>query len=338
MDRISDLLNRYLENTCTRQEMDELLDHIKQNPEDERVSEAFHRAWLAEGLPVGEAEHDPSRIERKLPIEQKESVKRGMLLKVAASILVLVACFIGYSLWPEHPSAPFAENRSAPKDTVETHTNRLIVLADRSKVWIHKNSKLTYPSFNGDTREVTLEGEAFFDVEPDPQRPFIIKTGKVKTTVLGTSFNIRAFASEREVTVTVARGKVKVETDDNKSKSITANQQLTLNLQSEKIEQRAVDVDAVEVMDWTKDDLILHEVTFGEVEEILEERFSVDIRFDNPLIKTCRFTTTFFQEGSMEEVIAAICLVNGASYEMSDNDNIITVYGEGCKTRRPYGN
>lgn len=340
-DRISYLLTRYLDNTCTRQEMDELLDYIKQNPEDERLMGALPQTWKEERY---DADRDvdagtltwsemQERL-RDLPADEGVTYRERFPWKVAASILLMGACVGAFFFWQGNKNASFAESQPSEKKVVSTakDEHRLIILSDGSKVWINGSSNLTCdPAFNNRTREVTLHGEAFFDIRHDASRPFIIKTGAVKITVLGTVFNIRAFPGENAVTVTVTRGKVRVEAENETGGIITANQQITLNLRSGQVEEHVVD--AAEVSQWTKDDLILDDVTLGEVEEILEDRYSVDIRFNNELLRTCRFTSTFFHNASLEQVLTAICLVNGASYEV--HEKVITVYGKGCDERTP---
>lgn len=101
-------------------------------------------------------------------------------------------------------------------------------------------------------------------------------------------------------------------------------------IRSEQLKEQ--EVDAGEVSQWTKDDLILDDVTFGEVEEILEARYSIDIRFNNELLRKCRFTSTFFQNASLDQVLTAICLVNGAVYDISDK--VVTIQGNGCGEKR----
>jgi transmembrane sensor len=338
VDRISHLLNRYLNNTCTRQEMDELLDYIQKFPEDERLRAVLQDSWNTEKSfddsedsawrDMEKRMHDLSVNETFL-IKEEMMYKAGIFWKAAACFLAVAACFAGFFFLVENKAAPFAEIQPSPEHSVITPNDehRLVVLPDGSKVWINGNSKLTSaPAFNDKTREVTLHGEAFFDIRHDPGRPFIITTGKVKTTVLGTAFNIRAFPGEKAVTVTVTRGKVLVEAENNKGGMITANQQITLDLPSEQLEAHTVDAEAVS--QWIKDDLVLYNITLGEVEEILEERYSVDIRFDNTVLKNCRFTSTFFQHASLDEVLTAICLVNGAAHEI--HDQVITIYGKGC--------
>jgi ferric-dicitrate binding protein FerR (iron transport regulator) len=91
-------------------------------------------------------------------------------------------------------------------------TQSRITLLDGSVVTLKDGSRLNLKNnFSGNTREITLEGEAFFEIAHNPKKPFIIHTGSVKTTVLGTSFSIKAIPGETSITVAVTEGKVKVE-------------------------------------------------------------------------------------------------------------------------------
>lgn len=92
---------------------------------------------------------------------------------------------------------------------------RLLCLSDGTRVWLNQNSEIEYPvKFLKHERAVTLKGEAFFEVKRDPSRPFVITSGNIKTTVLGTSFNIKAY-SDNTPEVNVRTGKVKVESLQN---------------------------------------------------------------------------------------------------------------------------
>ena len=85
------------------------------------------------------------------------------------------------------------------------------MLPDGSRVWLNAESSLSYPgSFGGrERREVTLQGEAYFEVAPDSLHPFVVETAALQTQVLGTSFNVRAYSPE-DTRVTLLRGSVKV--------------------------------------------------------------------------------------------------------------------------------
>ena len=91
---------------------------------------------------------------------------------------------------------------------------RLIRLSDGTRVWVNENTQIEYPEkFASDERIIKLKGEAFFEVARDTARPFIISSGNIKTTVLGTSFDVKAYGNIAEVNVRT--GKVKVETEEN---------------------------------------------------------------------------------------------------------------------------
>lgn len=101
--------------------------------------------------------------------------------------------------------------------SIMTYANdiRLLTLPDSTRVWLNQNSEIYYPSgFSKNERTITLKGEAFFEVKRDPKRPFVIRSGSIKTTVLGTSFNIKAY-DNKDPQVNVRTGKVKVETQQN---------------------------------------------------------------------------------------------------------------------------
>jgi len=88
-------------------------------------------------------------------------------------------------------------------------------LPDGTRVWLNENTEIEYPKkFSGNERAITLKGEAFFEVKRDPSHPFVITSGSIKTTVLGTSFTVKAY-DNIEPEVNVRTGKVKVESDKN---------------------------------------------------------------------------------------------------------------------------
>ena len=333
-DRLRYLIDRYIAGSCTRPEMNELLDHIRQHPEDEQIKEMIPlpEAWNSKSAhtrDAGPAWSDMQKRIHNVPVSRPGRRHEVVWWRLAACLLLLMIAGGGFLAWRGHHDIRPASVPLLEANTVETTSSerRLIVLADGSKVWINGGSKIVEAhDFNEETRKVTLYGEAFFDIRRDESRPFIIASGRVKTTVLGTAFNIRAFPDESEVTVTVARGKVMVEAENQKGGTVSADQQITMNLESEEVISNPVNV--AEVTQWINDDLILHEVTLDEVEEMLEEYYSVDIVFDDARLKECRFTSTFFKNARLEDVLAAVCLVNNASFEVQNK--LITIYGDGC--------
>lgn len=113
----------------------------------------------------------------------------------------------------------FLDLHPVPAEAIVTRTFskdiRLLRLSDGTRVWVNQNTEIEYPNeFAANERVVKLKGEAFFEVAKDPSRPFIISSGAIKTTVLGTSFNVKAY-DDLTPEVHVRTGKVKVESRQN---------------------------------------------------------------------------------------------------------------------------
>jgi transmembrane sensor len=205
--------------------------------------------------------------------------------------------------------------------------NRVIFLPDGSKVILSAGSKLNYPSsFDGlKSREVFLTGQAYFDIKHNTSMPFIVHTGKLKTVVLGTAFNIKAIVGEENITVTVTRGKVKV-VDQDKNETlgiITLNQQITYSKKKTNSVMKAVNSESV--LGWKKQDLLCDNLTIAEAAELLEEQYKVKIIINDQSIRSQRFTTTFSKNEGFEHVLKSICVFNGLVYEYDKKDSTVMI-------------
>lgn len=343
-----ELLHKYLKDEATNEEHQFLLSYynlfqsepdvlalLSQEKKEELKSQMHTSIWqnISRGVQPDEtsmshrSKTDMNRArEASLPLKNKLSnenvkpIKRWLVRMIAAAILLAI-CTIGIF---------FLRNESAKNQTVAAHINqqkinRLVRLPDGSTVIISAGSKLNYPSsFDGlARREVYLEGQAFFDIKHNTSKPFIVHTGQLETTVLGTAFNIKAFPGDIDITVTVSRGKVKV-SDQNKTLGIILpNQQITCNQQKANSTLKTVDTDTY--LDWKAQDLLFDDVTVAEAAELLEERFDVNITFSDQLIKSNRFTTTFLKGESLEQVLTSICEFNGVVYQYDKERAIISI-------------
>jgi ferric-dicitrate binding protein FerR (iron transport regulator) len=196
-------------------------------------------------------------------------------------------------------------------------------------VTLNIDSKLSYPKvFNGSTRDVYLTGEAYFDVKHDPLKPFLVHSGEYVTVVMGTAFNVEAYPSRDNMSVTVTRGKVKVENSNNKALGILfAGDQLVINKSSvsSKIERANVE----KVLKWKKEDLVFENITFNEAAVIISNRFGVEVLFENDGLRNCRFTGKFSSDHTMEEMLDIICMLT-RSYWHKENKSVIRLSGNGC--------
>ena len=146
------------------------------------------------------------RMRAEQPVAKRVSLRRGWL-RAAAAVLILVIALVGIYTYT---AAPLAESV-----TVTAAAEQIQVeLPDGTRVWLRDGAEITYAdAFAGDTRAVSLTGEAFFDVVENPQKPFVIQAGESTVTVLGTSFSVNSEA--KKTTVLVKTGKVAFQAGDN---------------------------------------------------------------------------------------------------------------------------
>ncbi|WP_198674095.1 FecR family protein [Chitinophaga alhagiae] len=209
--------------------------------------------------------------------------------------------------------------------------SRHITLPDGSLVILHADSRLDYPeTFSGAIRDVTLSGEAYFDIRQDTARPFVIHSGNLRTTVLGTAFNIRAYEGSPEITVSVTRGKVKVETEhEGKLLAVlTPDQQVVYNNLVATAVRQPVVSDSVTL--WVRRDMLFENMSFATVAQAISNRYRVNIRFDDPAMEACPIRASFKGTEPLETVLSVVCAIRNASYTIEDENNIL-ITGRGCQ-------
>jgi ferric-dicitrate binding protein FerR (iron transport regulator) len=169
-----------------------------------------------------------------------------------------------------------------------------VTLPDASVVRLNAGSSIRFPEkFDTDKRQITLSGEAFFEVTKDPNRPFEVKTNNITTTVLGTSFNIKAFGQE-QATVTVATGKVEVETKNGDSTDkllLLPNQQVVYNKKENHFKME--EVDSRHYFEWTSGTIRFNNDPLEEVVKILERWYNVKIQLDKHIKKSMRIQGSY---------------------------------------------
>ena len=246
--------------------------------------------------------------------------------KIAGVAAVLIMVFGLYLNWP------LLEKRMLSPDlalvSVTDHEKKQITLADGTIVWLNAGSELKYPKdFNGNKRVVYLSGEAYFDVRHDAARPFLIHTGKVLTTVLGTAFNIKEDQNKHTLEVTVTRGKVSVADDGKVLSILTSNQQVSLDLISRKPIEKTID--AQTVIAWRDENILFDDITLADAAIQLEQHFHVKITFNNEKLKKCRFSGATLKGDQLNKILDVITDFNNATWETKSRGHIV-IYGEGC--------
>ena len=155
---------------------------------------------------------NPSIHENQINISHYPHFSWALFLKIAATVLIIVSATFGFF----HVYQKIGVNADNSNNDFISKSNprgqkSLIILPDGSRVKLNAESYLEYPQkFETEYREVKLVGEAFFEVQKNPLKPFIVRSGSISVKVLGTSFNIKAHPYENSYSVAVATGKVAV--------------------------------------------------------------------------------------------------------------------------------
>lgn len=244
------------------------------------------------------------------------SIFSARVYKVAAAAVL----FAVLGIWA-------VTNFKSATTTVTTAANEFkqVTLPDGSQVWLHEFTSLTYSNnLSGSTRELSLNGLAFFDVKRDESRPFIITTPNGLVKVLGTSFEVNAFKQDTFERVTVKTGKVKFENNAGNELVLTANKEGVLTNNGTAQETL---VEANELVLWHTHKLTFNNETMDKVAQKIARYYHVKIKFSNQAIINCHFTGSFDQP-QLSQVLNALSKALQITYVQEAN--VITFSGEGC--------
>jgi transmembrane sensor len=215
-------------------------------------------------------------------------------------------------------------------------------LPDGTQVWLNANSQLAYgnKSFGTEEREVTLSGEAFFDVAKNERVPFIIHTGNITITVMGTAFNVRAYPREKTVETALIRGLVEITTakDPDRKIILKPNEKIIVPADNSPEEDnrqtvaanspsslysivklRKDSTQAIPETVWMESKLEFDNEPFEELAPKLENWFNIKIHFRNEGIKKRRFSAIIEKE-TLTETLDAMRISGHFSYQIKDNE------------------
>lgn len=226
-------------------------------------------------------------------------------------VLVVVLCLVGAAIaswmaWHGPRTMGVAVQAALTRKNTERSEYKYLLLPDSTQVWLNASSTLEYPSaFGSDRREVLLSGEAYFDVKHADKTPFVIHTGKISTTVLGTAFNIKAYPDRKNVIVSVSRGKVRVSLYDIPVVTLGQGQQVTVNNHDNKVVEKRVA--PAQVAAWQQGNLSYEDEDLEDIIADLERLYNVHIRIDNAAVRSLKINASFRRESGVEQALEVLC-------------------------------
>lgn len=198
-----------------------------------------------------------------------------------------------------------------------------ITLSDGTKVWLSDHSQLRCQQyFTGKSRDVALEGEAYFEVAHNRKQPFRVLTGGKTVEVLGTSFNVRAYTQEALMKIALVKGSVSV-SDDMSGQMVLLKpaQEAVFDKHDGSLAVNNIHLDLL--MSWKTGRYVFNNITFDEIAKTLEKGFNVTIRIENETLKSKLFTMRFENGESLEEILELIRI--NAKYTFQYNNGIVVI-------------
>lgn len=331
------LINKFLSGNCNPKEEELILNWYKNVGNKQSLDLPEEQIRLIEERLLSNV---LTKIKKRPKEIQPRNHSRFLLYQAAAAIFVLAIVGAAVFLFNEKEliePAKTIQVAEANEFIYIRNTNksvREIFLKDGSIVSLQPQSEIRFPSvFDTKQREVHLTGEAFFEIKKAPNQPFVVFANQVVTKVLGTSFSIKAYQNEGEITVSVRTGKVSVyaQLDDSQKEVreeviLTPNQQAIYDKEKKHVSKQLVTEPHIILSKPTLFDMKYDETPVIKIFQVLEENYGIDIIYDEKVLSECTLTTLMNNEGLFDR-IKIICEAIGAEYEVNGTDIIINSAG-----------
>ena len=357
-DTLGEAIEGYFTNNLAQSKADELIEWLGKDEENKQYLLELGKVWYASSqLSNRETDANKSWVslldkiqrDRVRPVPKPEfRISRNAFYRVAAAVLLFAGLGVGSLLLfrnPKEKSEISYFEALAPKGS-----RSFITLSDGSTVWLNSGTRLRYQSnFGKKSRDLFLEGEAYFVVARNPEMPFRVKTSDVTITAIGTAFNVKAYSEEGIIETTLEKGEVRIDAlNDSKSKAESApvflkpnqkavftkiNKNLSVNntVQNTQVaaNEPALHVKSlplrVESMadtklstSWKDSRWIFKSEKLVELAPILERRYDINVTFQDSILRSYKFTGTLKEE-SLEQVLKAVCMAAPIRYEIHHN-------------------
>lgn len=341
--RLAYLFSKYINKTYTSEEKLELFEWIEEEENHAELLELLEKMVKETGSEITLTEQKAKSIIKKItddrrtiPVLLLEKKKKLMTMWVSIAAILVIGLWLSFSFHhlPRYKSSDVALLRVEPASKIQVRTfsgeSKNVLLDDGTEIWLSPSSILEYSTnFRGALREVSLSGEAFFEVARDESRPFIIHSGEIETKVLGTSFNIQAYDNQDEIAVTVVTGKVKVfNTAGADNMEVVANQRAVFHKPTTILEKESEDkVKAPDMVKRKEGMFVYRNEKLQKLIDDLQEYFGVAIHTSYE-IRECRVMANFYVTDDLKDILEPLAMmVNGS---LRGNSEAFFINGKGC--------
>lgn len=317
-----DIIIRYLENRCSEEDFVLINEWMKES--DENAGELFRMEEIYQlGKFPFEEENLVVRAERRLGrrLEQENQKKQEVfklrsVLRYAAAIVGVMVLAAGLAYWFRNKAEELVVASAAHGQVRE------MLLPDGTKVWLNQSSVLKYPrAFEGKERHVYLDGEAYFEVARNHEKPFMVKSPAMDVRVLGTSFNIKCRPDNSFAETTLIEGEVEVKDKSDKGRiTLLPGQKAVLNRVTGRMQVKQVDP-KMEIV-WHNDLIPFEKSSIFQIAAALERFYGVKIILSPDVDSTNTYSGVLKKKDNIESVLNSLRNSIPFNYKKVDDNNI----------------
>lgn len=325
------LVKKFFKDTCTEEEAGQVLEWLS-TPEgqkylEERLQENEELLANKKIRPLvsrAETEEIWAGIENKMddedPIEHRSSQKTIYFWRLAAGFLLILASFLSYNWFVQSSNTNTTTEAEQLYYRVGDNEQKMLRLSDGTKIRLNSNSEVRISkNFGQNNREVTLKGEAFFEVVHNEQKPFIIRTSEANVKDLGTAFNVRALPGESDVQVAVTEGKVSLWSNKQNEKEATELNPgqfgfLDLKDSSVKVDEFGI----TNYLSWMNGRIEFKNAPLSKVCIQLSRIYGVSFEYSARSMKDLVLSSTF-ERGTLDKALEIIAMTLDLQYQKEGN-------------------
>ena len=337
------VISKFLNNEADESEIRRIDQWVSESEIHRAEFEKLKKAWILASSAIGSSEWNAVRTKEKflLKVIQAQSeggnVRAGTkgvnrrlvstILKYAAVAIIL----IGISSLLFYNLSPYYHNGAFTEISVMRGSKTQMTLTDGTKLWLNAGSRIKYnQNFNESERDIFLEGEAYFEVAKNSDKPFIVSAGGINVRAVGTIFNVKAYPEERVVETTLVEGSVIVSADQGSSEKIMLkpNEQVLyhkpdkLKSENEKI-LVTKGINAEIFTSWISDKLVISSEELESLAVKLSRKYDVVFYFEDNSLKKLRFTGVLKNE-TIEQILEVLKISSPVNYRIREREIWLT--------------
>ena len=326
------LIFNYIAGKVNRTDAQKAVERLTNGESDQANKDLMGKIWQHElFLNRKDVEPDPQRILDHVhhminsvhhhSTDNKFKKRIGGLSRVAAILFIPLAI---YTMWNTFHAMKKGEYAAANKQYIEVYSQQGVrtkfKLPDGTLVWLNNDSKLRYPAVFGEKRRlVELDGEGYFEVTKNPQKPFIVNTKSIGIKVLGTKFNVSSYDSDQKTEVALLEGKVALLKDgtrdrpDNLISNLAPGEIAKFKKEDHKL--TIVRTDVNRYIAWKEGKLVFYETPFDEIIPKVERWYNCSIILKDKAINKLHLTATFEGE-NLEQALNLMTMATPIKYKI----------------------